>query len=179
MKDYTLQTYRGRPVTLDNLAPEDVDLEDIAHALSHICRFGGHTKKFYSVAEHALLTRRIVIANGHPNLSFAALHHDSHEAYLGDHPTPLKKLVPELRELAKRMDRSIGEALGVNDLLFHHPAVVHADQMALRAEKREACDGHPDGEPLYRWKPAFLRPHAARELFLSTHRLEMTKRYPA
>jgi 5'-deoxynucleotidase YfbR-like HD superfamily hydrolase len=59
-------------------------------ALAKICRFGAQTKHFYSVAQHALLVRRLVLDAGHDDLELIALHHDSHEAFVGDLPTPLK-----------------------------------------------------------------------------------------
>src|SRR4051794_24417338 len=85
--------------------PEMVHVEDIARSLSLQCRFGGFVSRFYSVAEHALLVHRLVRDVAGPELAFAALHHDSHEAYLGDIPTPLKKLLGwRFEELAWEVD---------------------------------------------------------------------------
>lgn len=81
-----IQTYKGN--LFDFLKPkaEAVDIEDIAHALSNICRYNGHTKQFYSVAEHCVRASFIPIGNPLINLL-----HDSAEAYIGDIPTPQKK----------------------------------------------------------------------------------------
>ena len=78
---------------IDLLAPEveAIYLEDIAHALSQICRFGGHTATFYSVAEHSLLVASLLWRQfGDPELAAVGLLHDATEAYLGDMVRPLK-----------------------------------------------------------------------------------------
>jgi 5'-deoxynucleotidase YfbR-like HD superfamily hydrolase len=112
-----------------------ITLGDIAHALSLICRFGGHIPEPWSVAQHALLVRQLVIDAGHPEHALAALHHDSHEAYLGDIPTPLKTACAgAVERMAEEIDAAIGEALRLDPADFHHPTVRWADEMALRIE---------------------------------------------
>jgi len=75
------------------LAPRaaDVHLEDIAHALAAIARFGGHTRVPYSVAQHSVLvSRELAAASPVPEVALIGLLHDAAEAYLGDVPRPLK-----------------------------------------------------------------------------------------
>lgn len=67
--------------------PGDIDIADIARALSHICRYGGHVRRFYSVAEHCCH----VAAVAPDEFKLDALLHDAAEAYLGDIPRPIKK----------------------------------------------------------------------------------------
>lgn len=82
-------SYTGRLIDFNHPAPEQIDLTDIAHALSNICRFGGHSGPFYSVAQHSIL----VAALAPPHLRREALMHDAAEAYLGDVIKPLKILL--------------------------------------------------------------------------------------
>lgn len=86
-----ISTYSGRRFDIFNPRPEDVHLEDIAHALSMNCRYNGHTEYFYSVAEHS------VVASRHcdPAHALAVLMHDAAEAYLTDIPRPIKQQWPE------------------------------------------------------------------------------------
>lgn len=130
-----IETYTGKYLDYSDPKPEQINISDIAHALSNICRFGGHSRQFYSVAEHALLVRELVIEEGYPYLGLAALHHDSHEAYIGDVPTPLKHhLGSSYSRLRVKIDAAIGEWLDEPLHHFHHHAVEYADERALRIE---------------------------------------------
>src|SRR5438067_81390 len=87
-----IETFTGR--YLDFLAPmpSQVAVEDIARGLSMTCRFSGQVSRFYSVAQHAMRVASDVFdVTGNYGLTFAALHHDSHEAYVTDWPSPLKQ----------------------------------------------------------------------------------------
>lgn len=91
--------------------PEDIDIHDIAHALSHICRYGGHVRRFYSVAEHSVLVSRCV-----PNIvGLAGLLHDAAEAYLGDIPRPIKHdaAMDGWRKAEARIERAIAARFGI------------------------------------------------------------------
>jgi len=82
-----IQTSTGK--AFDPFAPDPflICIEDIAHALSNVCRFTGHTRSFYSVAQHSVeVATRLA-----PELQPYALLHDATEAYLLDLPTPLKQ----------------------------------------------------------------------------------------
>jgi len=85
-----LETFTGKLFT--PLAPNfaDIDVLDIAHALSHQCRFSGHTRLFYSVAEHSVRVARLLKPRG-KRVQLWGLLHDASEAYLVDLPTPLKR----------------------------------------------------------------------------------------
>jgi hypothetical protein len=79
-------------VSLDAITAE---IGEVAHSLSRICRFNGHTEATYSVAQHSLLVAQVV-AETHPDLAVVALLHDAHEAFLGDLSRPIKQLLRSL-----------------------------------------------------------------------------------
>lgn len=86
-----------------NLENNQYVIQDIAHALSHLCRFTGHCQRFYSVAEHS-----INVCNLLPkHLKLQGLLHDATEAYLGDVNTPLKSLLPEYKKIEENLRKSI------------------------------------------------------------------------
>lgn len=95
MPDPYIVTYSGRIVYLQHPDPADILIEDIAHALSHICRYTGHVREFYSVAQHSCY-----VSDYCPSYyKMWGLLHDASEAYLGDVSAPLKSLLPEYRVL--------------------------------------------------------------------------------
>jgi hypothetical protein len=86
-----IQTLSGRRVNPFDASPADIDPADIAQALSNLCRFGGHSRAFYSVAQHSVIVSDLLADTGAaPDAVLAALLHDAAEAYLGDLPHPLK-----------------------------------------------------------------------------------------
>jgi hypothetical protein len=123
--------------------PEDVDIQDIASALSKVCRFGGHTRHFYSVAEHCVHGAKIALEDyGERRMALHFLLHDASEAYLVDLPTPIKQLMPTYKELEDITQRVIAE---VFDLDFPFPTYVHeVDKRMLITEQRDLL---PDGPP--------------------------------
>lgn len=137
---HAIETLSGSMFDFDTPRAEDVTVQDIAIALGNTCRFGGHVTQYYSVAEHAVMVYRLVRDAGcRPELCLAALHHDSHEAYLGDVPTPLKRklkaLLPDVWEdLEASIDWAVAKAVGVLPGAFHHEAVKAADSLALSYE---------------------------------------------
>jgi 5'-nucleotidase len=88
-EDIFIQTYSGKMFNIFDFGEDDIDIVDIAHSLSLICRFNGHCKEFVSVAQHSVLASKKMEQIGCV-LSLFGLLHDSSEAYLGDIITPLK-----------------------------------------------------------------------------------------
>lgn len=117
-----------------NPRQEDVSVFDIAHALSNMCRFTGHCKTFYSVAQHSLLVASIVPDEDRK----WALLHDAAEAYLVDLPRPIKRysaLGDEYRRIESRLMQVICQRFGLPE---ECPASVkHADDVLLATEKRD------------------------------------------
>ena len=87
-------------------------IEDIAHALSNICRFNGHSRVFYSVAQHSVLMAEY-ISIGYKN---AALLHDAHEAYIGDVSSPLKSLLPDYQSIEQKIQRNVLQVFGLDSV---------------------------------------------------------------
>jgi len=85
-------TYTGKQLYPLDIDPGDICIEDIAHALSLKCRYGGHCREFYSVAQHCCLAARYALRYVPRILPSVALLHDAAEAYLIDMPTPVKSM---------------------------------------------------------------------------------------
>lgn len=94
-----IRTYSGKRFNVFEPRTEDVDIVDIAHALSFTCRFSGHTTQFYSVAEHCLNMCALLP----DDLKIYGLLHDAAEAYLTDVPTPIKKQMPDIHILESKV----------------------------------------------------------------------------
>ncbi len=135
---HSIETYSGAFVDTKAPDPRSIVLEDVAHALSSICRFGGHSKVFYSVAEHAVYCSTHMERMNYNRLEcLAALHHDDSEAFLGDIPRPLKPLLGRAyKVLSDRMDRAIVKGLGLPFPAgnLHTTAIKEADNAALVVE---------------------------------------------
>ena len=94
------------------LAPrqQDIDIEDIAHALSLICRANGHFRHFYSVAQHCIACAAEAAARGcSPEVTLGCLLHDASEAYLCDVTRPVKKHIPAYLQAEKHLQDIIWE----------------------------------------------------------------------
>lgn len=134
-----IQTYTGKRVNPLALKPDDICIEDIAHALSLLCRFNGHCRQFYSVAEHSIRVAQVV---GSRYFRLAALLHDAAEAYLSDVPRPLKHQWSQFCEVEDRAQAIIDSVFGV-PANYYHP-VKRADDILLATEGRDLM-GNTDG----------------------------------
>jgi hypothetical protein len=134
----SILTVTGR--YFDFTAPEahPYNIAEIAHALSNLCRYTGHTRYFYSVAQHSVLVSMLTP----PEFALAGLLHDAAEAFLGDVSAPLKQLLPEYRALESKVEAAV---LGHFGLSFPMPACIkHADLVALMTEERVLMPKHDD-----------------------------------
>lgn len=86
-----LQTLTGKAIGLEPINVNDLNVEEIVHSLSLICRFGGHINRFYSVGQHSLLVHYL-LKDEPLELRFAGLIHDFAESVIGDIITPLKNI---------------------------------------------------------------------------------------
>ncbi len=138
-----IQTFTGRAVWPLDPRPGDICAVDIAHALANLCRFTGHCRAFYSVAEHSINVSHRVPQED----ALWGLLHDAAEAYLCDLPAPLKRL-PEFafyREAEAWLMAAICERFG---LPSQQPAsVTEADARMLATEARDLM-----APPPMRWE---------------------------
>ena len=166
-----ITTVSGR--FFDILKPEEYeyDIEEIATALSNLCRYTGHVNRFYSVAEHSVLVSRIVPVG----LSLVGLLHDASEAYLGDVSSPLKKLLSEYRAIEERVEEAIARQFGLS---FPYPAAVHeADKRLYWKEREEIANSgvrdrlwHQDLRATRKVEVVGMSPVMAKRMFLSRYR---------
>lgn len=140
-----MQTRWGRAFYPLDPRPEDIDIADIASALSKLCRYTGHTKTFYSVAQHCVLVSTLV-PEEHARWG---LLHDASEAYTGDMSRPMKLAIrsfncdrPMAEDplgydwIANNIEKVIAEKFGCNHR-FSREKVKAADIMAAAIEKSD------------------------------------------
>tara|TARA_R110000803_G_scaffold67241_7_gene128926 strand:- start:85 stop:612 length:528 start_codon:yes stop_codon:yes gene_type:complete len=116
---------------IDLLKPDfsKTKIDSIGWALSNICRFNGHTKQFYSVAQHSVLSSFLVPEH----LAYDALMHDSAEAIIGDVASPLKRLLPDYKAIEETIEIALFKTFNVKYPL--PPEIKTADLMMLKAER--------------------------------------------
>lgn len=103
----TICTYTGLQVDLMNPDVQSIDINDIAHSLSNICRFNGHTNVFYSVAAHSICIARALLQQSSPRMALYGLLHDASEAYIHDIISPFKRMLPEYGDIERRFMQMI------------------------------------------------------------------------
>lgn len=160
-----IRTYTGKAFDLLILDPDTICIEDIAHALARVPRFGGHLPNTYSVAQHS-----VMVSISLPlDLALAGLLHDASEAYLGDMPSPFKKLMPDYKRLESNLMHSIAKKFRFQYPL--DPEIKKADASALSEEWNTLvmCDPETDQYADY-WNA-----EPAEEIFLAHFKMLMVK----
>lgn len=161
-----IQTFTGKAFWPLNPDPNDVDIVDIAHALGMLCRYGGHVRKFYSVAEHCWLLSYAVS----PKYALWALLHDSSEAYLLDIPSPIKRQLPEYKQHETRLMECIAARFGLE--MPEPPEIKAADTRILFNERAALLntsirEWQLTGEPLPNIEIQAWSPEVATKMFLA------------
>lgn len=169
-----MQTFTGRQFWPVDPRADEVCIEDIAHALSMMCRYSGHCLRFYSVAEHSVLLARAAS----PENALWALLHDAAEAYVVDVPRPLKPFLPGYREAEAKVMEAVCDRFGLGLAM---PAEVKAlDNGILGDEQRQNMSappapwyhiGEPIGAVLHFWTPE----QAEAEFLAEFHRLSQSQ----
>jgi 5'-deoxynucleotidase YfbR-like HD superfamily hydrolase len=117
---------------------EEIHIEDIAHALSLICRYSGHCKFFYSVAQHSIGVQQILKEFGYDaQIQLYGLLHDASEAYICDIPKDIKRNMPEYKKIEKNIQNMIWKSFNLPEPSDEiHSLVKQADNMMLRCEAK-------------------------------------------
>jgi hypothetical protein len=134
-----IETHSGLQFTLEN---PQFNITDIAHSLSLLCRYNGHCKQFYSVAQHSLMVSYLMeeLNLGDP---LQGLLHDATEAYLSDVPKPFKAYLPDWQNVDTRLEAYLAEWAGID--FPYDPGCKEADMLALFIEARELLESKGRG----------------------------------
>ena len=144
-----ITTYTGKHFEPTNPDPETILIEDIAHALSLICRGNGHIKTFWSVGQHCISCANEAWARGLSNrMALACLLHDASECYMSDIPRPFKMELPEYKAREERLlDMIFNKFLGSSLTPEEQLQMKEIDDAMLWYDLKELLDETPLGEP--------------------------------
>jgi hypothetical protein len=139
-KENYIRTYSGIYINPFYPEAEQIRIADIAHSLANQCRFGGHTQRFYSVAEHCIWcannVSRLVKKGGNTfidhQLVIAALLHDASEGYLVDLPSPIKCQITKYKLAEWNMMTVISKVFGFEWPTYEE--IHQVDKQALQWE---------------------------------------------
>jgi hypothetical protein len=155
-----IQTYTGKRFYVLDPRLEDICIEDIAHSLALQCRYLGHAKWHYSVAQHCvLLTGHEYRRYGNADAAFDVLMHDAGEAYYGDWPRPIKNSIPQVERVMRRIDQVIYEKFDLGE----EPEWIRVMDLNIVCDEKKAlmkevngwtCIGRePLGVKIEEWTP--------------------------
>lgn len=183
-----IATFSGARFYYRAAGPHPIILVDVAHALAMTCRYGGHTQRFYSVAEHACILADYTFNHmghlfpGRRELAAAALdilHHDDPEFVIGDIPTPFKKMLPIVKRFETTVDRAVAKTFGTQ---YPHPTwLKDLDSRILEDEWEQCMTPETNCAPAHRLKPLGVRlhfwsPDYAKHYFIERHNYYMSIR---
>ncbi len=168
MTDITTYTKKR----FDPIAPKEelIDILDIAHSLSLLCRANGHFPKFYSVGEHCVNCAREAEARGYSaRVQLACLLHDASEAYLSDVTRPVKSVLPKYKKIENALAdviykkwlgsvlneeeyalmREVDDALLYHEMLAYFKEKIFEDEPPLLSKPFFSFDGFEKTEQRY------------------------------
>jgi hypothetical protein len=191
-----IQTFTGRQFWPLNPYPEEIFIEDIAHALSLVCRYTGHCKEFYSVAEHSVRVsyqaqKLYLKADPSPGrferariVALCGLLHDASEAYIADVSRPVKHSAifgPIYKAIEANLELQINRRFNLPPML---PLVKQADNQLLATERQDLMATPPrawsaDAQPLeYKIEP-WLSDQAEHIFLYRFHALQSARKVAA
>jgi len=136
MGEAIIRLVSGKLVDVFHIQPGDVTIEDIAHALSYLNRFGGHTPYPYSVAQHSVFAAYLAVRiyGDRPNIVFKVLMHDIQEGVgCVDIPSPIKVHCPDYQRVELTVESQLREQ-------FQCVVVDAEEQDALHYCDKLACE---------------------------------------
>jgi hypothetical protein len=170
-----IQTFSGGKFHPLHPSAEEVNIRDIAHALANQCRFAGHVRDFYSIAQHSVL----VSWNCPKEFALWGLLHDAAEAYICDLPRPIK-YDPEMaiyKVIEKRIEAVIIEHFGLAPTV-EPPEIKATDRRLLYTERRDLLPPLPwdsddwgmglEGQP-FEWRITSWEPKQAERIFMARY----------
>jgi hypothetical protein len=129
-----MATYSGLQIYPLDPRENEISIQDIAHSLSMQCRFNGHVKRFYSVADHCIKVSNLCSDEN----KLWGLLHDASEGYLSDMPSPIKRHMDSYKSFENNMQKVICSKFGLS---IDMPKQVHHFDLVLRStEMRDLMD---------------------------------------
>lgn len=150
-----MPTASGLKFKFDRLHENFMSIKDIAHSLAFQCRYNGHTRVFYSVAEHCVrVADYLMDQTGVREFAYAGLLHDAAEAYVGDIISPIKRryfdrTIEDQIELVLAIQFNVPFKLLQSDLIKRADLTLLTTEMRdlftfdVSAELEEMCKQHP------------------------------------
>lgn len=123
-----IETFTGKQFHFLDPSDEQIDIRDIAHSLAFTCRYTGHSRRFYSVAEHSVLVSYLAVD------PLAGLLHDASEAYITDIASPIKPHLANYKELEDKIMDKIAAKFGFDYPL--DPDIKDCDSTQLKTEAK-------------------------------------------
>lgn len=115
----------GKIIDIEHIREEEIDIKEIANALSMQCRYNGQIKEFYSVAQHSMIVASFIqnITSDY-SIALCGLMHDAAEAYIGDIVAPLKNRLPFVKEIEDKILGKILTKYGLKQTYIKHKKTV-------------------------------------------------------
>lgn len=160
----------GKRFDYTDLDNQTIDIEDVAHGLSNLCRYSGQVDEFYSIAEHSVWCSLLAP----PEDAWEALLHDGPESVMVDIPSPLKALLPDYKALEYRYEVAFAKQYGMR---FPYPPAVKEVDTRIRLTEMIcgfSCEGRDvlsstGLKPYKNLSLAFMKPDQAKRAFLSRY----------
>lgn len=145
VEDGWIEVVSGGQFHFGDPSPDEIHVEDIAYSLSRLCRYNGHTKRHYSVAEHCCIMADWVAeqAWSNPQDVLTALHHDDAEYIIGDLARPVKVKMPQFKEVETVLDQAVALKFGT---IWPFPDWLKDADARILNDERRAVMNRSDNE---------------------------------